>query len=141
MSETERKEMDMEDEGLKEVMGSSFIDETVPLSEMPAHPQTNAYTTRTEKAAHSPANGPAKVFEKCTDCHLVKQRTWMDDLKDVTKSVAIFGGLNMLIFYWQQAGLVADSVAVPCTWVCLILAGIGVGEVRGVRKMLGRACK
>jgi hypothetical protein len=30
MSEFELKEMDLEDEGLKEVMGSSFIDATAP---------------------------------------------------------------------------------------------------------------
>ena len=141
MSETERKEMDLEDEGLKEVMGGRFIDETTPLADMAQEEEECTYTARTQKTAHSPASGPAKAEQKCNDCPLVKQRTWMDDLKDVTKAIAIFGGLNMLIFYWQQAGLVADSVAVPCTWVCLILAGIGVGKVLGIRKVLGRACK
>ena len=99
------------------------------------------YTACTNKPAHKPTNDTTKAFEDCTEWHPVKHRTWMDDLKDVTKAVAIFGGLNMLIFYWQQAGLMDESIAVPCTWVCLVFAGIGVGKVLGIRKVLGGACK
>lgn len=127
MSEIEMKEMDMEDEGLKEVMGSSFIDETAPLADMAQDENECTYTTRTQKTAHSPASGPAKVFQDCTEWHPTKQRTWMDSLTACAKWALIFGGLNMLIFYWQQAGLMAASVAIPCQWVCCALAGYGVG--------------
>lgn len=135
MSEIERKEMDLEDEGLKEVMGSSFIDATVPLPEMPEPKQANACTTCTNKTAHKPTNDPTKAFEDCTEWHPIKQRTWMDDLKDCTKTALIFGGLNMLIFYWQQAGLMDESIALPCMIACAVLFGLGFGKV------MGRGCR
>lgn len=44
------------------------------------------------------------------------------------KSVILFGGLNCLIFYWAQAGLMDSSVAVPSMCACAALAGWGVGK-------------
>ena len=128
MSEIELKELDLEDEGLKEVMGKQFIDATVPLSEMPEPVQVNANTTGTAKAAHRPTNDPTKVFQDCTEWEPVKEHNWMDGLKECAKWALIFGGLNMLIFYWQMAGLMAESIAVPSMWVCCALAGYGVGR-------------
>ena len=136
MSEIELKELDLEDEGLKEVMGKQFIDATVPLSEMPEPVQANANTTGTAKAAHSPTNAPTKVFQDCTEWQPVKERNWLDDLKDCAKSTVIFGGLNCLIWYWEIAGLMDESIALPCMLVCAALAGFGVGKAvaRGYRK-------
>jgi hypothetical protein len=61
----------------------------------------------------------------------VKRRNFMDNLKECAISTGIFGGLNMLIFYWQQNELMASSVAVPCMWVVCALAGLGIGKVVG----------
>lgn len=135
MSEFELKEMDLEDEGLKEVMGSSFIDATAPLSEMPDTFHANPNTTSTNKTAQKPASDPTKVFRDCTEWEPVKSRNWMDDLKECAKTAAIFGGLNVLIFYWQQAGLMAESIALPCMIACAALFGLGFGKV------IGRGCK
>jgi hypothetical protein len=56
----------------------------------------------------------------------------MDSLKGCAKSVMLFGGLSVLVFYWQQAGLMAESIAVPSMCVCTALAGLGVGKnIRG----------
>lgn len=131
MSEIEMKEMDLEDEGLKEVMGSRFIDETVPLSEMPDTFHANPNTISTNKAAQKPTNDPTKVFEDCKEWHPAKTRNFMDDLKKCTKTAALFGGLNVLIFYWQQAGLMDESIALPCMIVCAALFGLGFGKVMG----------
>jgi hypothetical protein len=52
--------------------------------------------------------------------------TQMEKLKACAKWVLSFGGLNLLIFYWQMAGLMAESIAVPCMWICCALVGYGV---------------
>lgn len=58
----------------------------------------------------------------------VKETNWTDNMKSCAKSVLLFGGLSFLVFYWQQAGLMDSSVAVPTMCVCTALAGIGVGR-------------
>ena len=57
-----------------------------------------------------------------------KERTWMDSLKDCVQWVVGFGGLSFLLFYWEQAGLMAESIAVPCMCLCTALAGWGLGK-------------
>jgi hypothetical protein len=52
----------------------------------------------------------------------------MDNLKSCVKSVALFGGLSFLVFYWKEAGLMAESIAVPAIAVCTALAGFGAGR-------------
>lgn len=54
-----------------------------------------------------------------------------DNLKSRVKWGVGFGSLCLLIFYWQQAGLVDPSVALPCMCVCAALAGYGVGRNGG----------
>ena len=70
------------------------------------------------------------VEQKSTDASWepVKEHHWMDNLKSCVKSVFLFGGLSCLVFYWQQAGLMDSSVAVPTMCVCTALAGVGVGR-------------
>lgn len=58
----------------------------------------------------------------------VKERNWMDNLRDCGKWVIGFGGLSFLLFYWEMAGLMAESIAVPSMCLCTALAGWGVGK-------------
>lgn len=58
----------------------------------------------------------------------VKERNWMDNLKDCAQWVIGFGGLSFLLFYWEQAGLMAESIAVPSMCLCTALAGWGLGK-------------
>jgi hypothetical protein len=51
------------------------------------------------------------------------------------KWLIVFGGLSCLILYWQTAGLMAESIAVPCELACTAIAGWGVGRnCVGVKK-------
>lgn len=120
MSEYER-----EDAELSTMMGSQFIDQTVPLSEMP---RTNDESSDIPK--------PKKTAEKPMDAQWqpTKQRNFMDDLYDCTKSTMIFGGLNVLIWYWQGSGLMDESIALPSMIACAVLAGIGIGKVLGGKR-------
>ena len=56
-------------------------------------------------------------------------KTWYDPKTvNLVKWVAIFIGLEYLVFYWQQTGQMQDSAAMPCMIVCALLAGISVGK-------------
>jgi hypothetical protein len=104
-------DFEREDLELQSVMGKKFIDETKP--------KTEAKKVEVEKK--TPKNAPDAEW------HPTKERSWMDVLTDCAVWVAIFGGLNMLIFFWQLRGLMDESIAVPSMWVCCALAGYGVG--------------
>ena len=102
-------------------MGAQFIDET-------QKPEA------TEECTDIPK--PKKTAEKPMDAQWMptKQRTWMDDLKDCTKSTLIFGGLNVLIWYWEIAGLMDESIALPSMLACAALAGLGIGKAIGGKR-------
>lgn len=61
--------------------------------------------------------------------------TALDLAKDCAKSVSLYAALNLVLFYWQQNGLLADKAAVPAMWVCALLAGYALGKcvARGLR--------
>lgn len=110
--------LDPDDIGLQEVMGNRFQDTTrKPMVE--PFPTESTNNTQPKKKAQKPMDAQWEP---------VKQRNWMDDLKDCVKSSAIFGGLNLLIWYWQTSGLMDESIALPCMLVCAALFGIGLGK-------------
>ena len=114
-------DFEREDLELKSLMGSKFIDATEPMTEAKAVEVKKKTSKKSEKTSDK--------LEKTPDAewHPTKERTWVDSLKECVKWAVTFGGLNSLIFYWQIAGLMDESIAVPCMWVCCALAGYGVG--------------
>lgn len=54
--------------------------------------------------------------------------TYMERLQACAKGCALFGGLSILLFYWQQTGQMESSAAVPSMCVCALLAGVSVGR-------------
>ena len=107
--ENDINNLDPNDEGLKNIFGDRFHDATI---EAP---------TDTEK----------KPVRKAVDAKWEPAKpdhNWLSNLKSCVKHVAIYGGLSLLVFYWQQAGLMDSSVAVPTMCVCTALAGLGVGK-------------
>lgn len=103
--------LDVNDDGLKGIFGARFHDAT--QEEAP------------------PRNVPVqKPTERAVDISWIPVRDphWMDTLKACAKHVVLFGGLSFLVFYWQQAGLMDSSVAVPTMCICTALAGVGVGR-------------
>ena len=53
---------------------------------------------------------------------------WMDRLKGCAKRTALFSGLCILIFYWQQTGLMESAAAVPSMLACMLFAGVSIGK-------------
>ena len=124
------KNSDLLDEGLQAVMGKDRCqNEWKPVKKPMVEPigTRSTNTTKAEKKVQKPA-------DEAVDASWapVKERNWMDNLKSCVKSVALFGGLTFLLFYWKEAGLMASSIAVPSMCVCTALAGFGAG--RSVRR-------
>lgn len=127
MSDFER-----EDQELKDMMGSQFIDATQPISEAKAKEPCKTREKKGPVTHHDDVLDDLKARD--AQWHPTKQRTFIDDLYDCTKSTMIFGSLNVLIWWWQMAGLMDESIAQPCMWVCFGLAGIGIGKVLGGKR-------
>ena len=111
-------ELDATDYGLKQIFGNRFTDETEPK---------DAPTSNENKPTSDSAE-PTKFYE---DAEWKPERlvpNFFDRIKAFAKSTIIFGGLTLLIFYWQQAGLMDASIAVPSMCVCAALAGLGIGK-------------
>ena len=128
MDKNDINHLDPDDIGLKAVMGNRFHDATKPSKKPMVEPYTR--TTDENKKGQKPT-------EKAVDASWapVKDPNWMDNMKSCAKSVLLFGSLSFLIFYWKEAGLMAESIAVPAIAVCTAFAGFGAGRTvrRGVR--------
>ena len=124
-------ELDLTDYGLKQIFGSNFQDAT-EQAEAGESKEECSCTNNAAEVEQKPVSKPVQE-KKVPDAewHPVKERNWTDDLKACVKAAIVFGGLNMLIFYWQQAGLMASSIAVPSMCVCACLMGLGIGKVLG----------
>lgn len=112
-------ELDVTDAGLKGIFGDRFHDETQKEPQKVISKKENPTKKETHKPTH---NYNGKSWEP------VKEPNWMDNLKGCAKWAIGFGGLSFLLFYWEQAGLMAESIAVPCMCLCTALAGWGVGK-------------
>lgn len=126
MSELEKEvnNLDPDDIGLKGIFGDRFQDGTTQK------PQTVKESPRASNPVNA-GNVAQKPTGKATEAlwePVKPEPDFMDNLKECAKWVLMFGGLNCLIFYWQQADLMASSIAVPSMCVCAALAGWGLGK-------------
>ena len=119
------------------------LDEMFHGEEKPMHPDTvhityskpsedifkkeTTTTTHAEKTAQKDPHKPTHNFDG-KSWEPIKERTWVDKLKDAVKWGFCFGCLSCLVFYWKEAGLMAESVAVPTIAICTALAGYGIGK-------------
>lgn len=60
----------------------------------------------------------------------------MDQLKYCAQKITVYAIANLVLFVWQQKGLLDSSAAVPAMWICALLCGVAIGRcmVRGVRE-------
>lgn len=124
MNNNEINNLDPNDIGLKEIFGERFQDEATQKPTVAQGSARPTNTTQAEKKAHKP-------ISKAVDTQWEPARpepNQMDKLKDCAKYAVLFGGLSFLIFCWNEAGLMASSIAVPSMCVCTALAGWGVGK-------------
>ena len=118
--------LDVNDEGLKAIFGDRFHDETNLRN--PEKSITKQNPAKAVKAtAIEPKTEPASDKE-CKWNPVKPDPNWLDKLKACAMYTVGFGGLSILLFSWQQAGLMDSSVAIPSMCVCTALAGFGVGK-------------
>lgn len=122
---------DSEDIGLKGIFGDRFHDETTANPEAAKNTRNGAQTPEFRRATQPPAIGTK------TEPNTIKEAqwnppkpdpNWFDRLKACVKWTAVFGGLCMLFFYWQQTGQMEASAAVPSMCACCALAGASIGK-------------
>lgn len=121
------------------------LDEIFHGEPKPLHPDTIHQTLTkptTQKPKSTTKQNPAKAvkapaIEPKVEPTPVKDAQWkpvkpdpndMDRLKASAKSAMLFGGLCLLVFYWQQTGQMAVSASLPSMLVCTALAGLGIGR-------------
>ncbi len=115
-------ELDVNDVGLKGIFGDRFHDETEHVTA--ENKKVSKDTTHMANEAQKPTRKPVEnLWEPPKPAP-----NWLDKLRDCVKWAGLFGGLSLLVFYWQQAGLMASSIAVPTMCVCTALAGWGIGK-------------
>lgn len=120
-------ELDVTDYGLKQIFGERYTDASAESGAEQSKKEETTYASVPQKSEQS---GAHKRTKSCEDAQWepVKEFTWLDGLRASAKSAITFGGLNLLIFYWEYIGLMDESIAIPCMWVCVALAGFGVGK-------------
>lgn len=104
--------------------------------ERPLHPDTvHVPLGGSEKPKTRKASTDIPKTEKPKEATVAAQRelmkpdaNWLDKIKACATWALGFGGLSMLLFYWEQAGLMAESIADPCMCVCTFLVGWGVAK-------------
>lgn len=124
-------ELDLTDYGLKQIFGENFSDATEQVV-TDENGEEFTVTHYDEMPEQKPVHKPVTA-KKAPDAEWqpVKERNWMDDLTDCAKTALIFGGLNMLVWYWMEAGLMDKSIALPSMVICALLCGLGIGKVVG----------
>lgn len=121
--------LDTEDIGLKAIFGDRFHDETTAT---PEAAKTTRKAENPAKAVKAPAITP-KDHKEGKWNPAKPDPNWLDRLKACVKWTAVFGGLCVLFFYWQQTGQMEASAAVPSMCACCGLACFNIGKntVRG----------
>lgn len=101
---------DLLDDGLQAVMGKERCQD--------------AWTPRQKKTGEKK---PQK--EEVMDAQWVKLNTIspMAKVKGCARWALLFGSISALLFYWQQAGLLASEAAVPSLIICALGAGLTIG--------------
>lgn len=123
---------DSEDTGLKAVMGGKFKD----LSSEQKHsaPKVHKKAEADPALIRQPSRAatfPRGEGTEAAGASLVKLNTIspMARLKACAKGVGLYGGISLLLFWWQQTGMLASKAAVPSFIVLALLAGLKIGRV------------
>lgn len=141
MSEAEIRKYDPEELELQALMGDKFQVGRFQRMDKPAEsdpgyegkfsqPRNKAVPDDSRKATENTTED-ANVAEKEARNPVTNNPGFFDKLKECAKTSLAFGGLNLLLFYWEHIGLMAESIAVPSMCVCAALFGLGIGKVIG----------
>lgn len=113
---------DPDDVELKKLMGNNFQDQTqeptpAPKGEKKADPVQVPAEKKSCQKVMDAAWAPVKV-----------EPTEIQRLVNCAKHTVLYGGISGLLFWWQQAGLLASEAAWPSFIVLALLAGLKIGS-------------
>lgn len=108
------------DTELQKIFGDSYQDDT-KAGTVKRNPTPPPCT----KASQKPQNDS---MDDDVEWYPEMKSSFASSLTECVKSSVPFAGLNLLIFYWAQTGLMAESIAVPSMCVCAALFGVGIGK-------------
>jgi hypothetical protein len=118
MSNNEINELDVNDIGLKQIMGNRFQDGTKkPMVAPFTKESTN--TVKEAKVAQQPKDKAVDAVYSPFNA----EPSFTQNLMTCAKWTTLFAGLSILFFYWQQTGQMAPSAAQPCMMACAALVG------------------
>lgn len=125
---------DAEDEGLRAVMGSKFQDVSREIPTSPAAPRNDKVRRKT---AVDPKEYPSHLKTAADIPSNIPEGEWiqlnrvspMAKLKACAKGAWLYGCISLLLFWWQQAGLLDSRAAVPSFIVLALLAGVQIGSI------------
>lgn len=69
-----------------------------------------------------------KPIEKPAEEAPMDKPNWHTRLMMCVKHSWVFGAVSMLVFYWQQVGLMDSAAAVPTMYACALMLGLSVGK-------------
>ena len=111
---------DAEDEGLKAVMGSKFHDVSQEIATSATPPRNDSgRRKKVQRERNTAVEGEWKPVKSVP--------TDLERVRECAKWALLFGAVSGLLFYWQQAGLLDSSAAVPSLIICALGAGLTIG--------------
>lgn len=126
MSEELKRDLmeDPDEMVLQEIMGDRFqVLTNQPAKRADAKPKASAGNAKPVQKKTPVQEAPAKIFDT--------KPGFFEKLRECGKWSMVFGGLCVLVFYWQQTGQMMPSAAVPSMMAC----------TAGAAWCVGRACK
>ena len=121
MTESEIRKYDPEDVELKALMGDKFRDKS--------------HETHSDPVTADFSDMPDVSGKEICDAgrYLESNPSYFRMLTACAKAVFVFGGMALLVSYWQNADLMDASVAVPTMCAFTGVMGFGIGKVVGKR--------
>ena len=113
----------------KELQGMvKFTDARPAIKEAAKKPAPKQQEKKAQRSKDVPMDADWQSVEGMPTYPNEGEPTYMERLQACAKWVMLFGGLSVLLFYWQQTGQMEASAAVPSMCVCTLMAGVGVGK-------------
>lgn len=117
-------DFEREDLELAAVMGGRFHDETqehgAEPATMPGHKPEPVKPVKNTPVKEKPCEAPLELVKPFPD--------FMDKLKATTKDVSLYAVLSVILFWWQQAGLLEETTAWYALLVCVGMVFFSVGK-------------
>lgn len=133
---TDINELDVNDIGLKQIMGNRFNDGTEQHTKAePVKVESKKVSTHICKEANV-AQKPSDNAKDAIWSPFDAEPSFTQKLMNCAKWASLFAALYLLFYYWECTGQMQPSASVPAMTVCACMVGWSFGKYafRGERK-------